>query len=759
MATSAPRLATPTRAKEAAQEVRPARQARTHLRGGAPRGDEAAAAPVTLPPPKAVAVAAAAAAAADVETAASDFDADTAFDAIPDNEEHSSGAGAQLPSAGRAGASLPSATKALVPALAPLLPAPAPRRARAPARARAAKASRQAMETPTDLLDEALAVPKASRQAMETPTDLSDEALVVPKAPKSGSVTARMLDMLDGEQQEAVEAARAEAAPAAPVAPAALGADAQAPPAVATVVASGFDADAASDAIPDGAQNGGDATVQQSSARHAGARRQPSMKARPHGGKNAAPKSGVVQQGATPLQKALPESQTQSEDKDDDDALTAWSGVQKTSGANSKPAEVVYDDDDLPQHHPRPMAADLRGGWKSFLHKHGTGNVKPPKLDADVALMESLYAGGGALPSQYSAWKPHGEAKTAAVADSKDTNDKDDESPGGISDSKKPDSDSSDDGNSNAGPIDFAQAAKELEDDSTDDASIHEKAAPPSFAQLASRTERARRGDAATAVVEGSVAAAASALLGSFADALHSPTLTRLSQARPSPGSLKELSARLRAADPLVAKRSNANEGATDLEASGDDKSTERWCVYLQHNAASAEPLKLALEAVENASDALAEADAKRNALVEEVAARTQLGRAVAQDVSSLSRVLSSEKAEASSEEDSEARAEIADVLEAARAQRTGVAKARRASLEHAQQAAAAAEKERSSREAILTSAKTRLEAARIQLVGLQKSCGQALVDVDRRHHAAHLEARAVELAAEVLSGDGPLSK
>merc|ERR1719491_789173 len=59
----------------------------------------------------------------------------------------------------------------------------------------------------------------------------------------------------------------------------------------------------------------------------------------------------------------------------------------------------------------------LEGGWQALMKKTPAQKVvKSPKLDPDVAIMESLYTKDGALPSQYTAWTPDDGPKTEPAA-------------------------------------------------------------------------------------------------------------------------------------------------------------------------------------------------------------------------------------------------------------------------------------------------------------------------------------------------------
>jgi hypothetical protein len=388
---------------------------------------------------------------------------------------------------------------------------------------------------------------------------------------------------------------------------------------------------------------------------------------------------------------------------------------------------IVYDDDDLPKHHPKPITMDLSGGWKSFL-KRGAGRKAKAKLDPDVAVMQSLYSSDGGLPSQYSAWKP-----SSANAPSLP---KEDPTPKAA---------------------DVKTNAPSLDSDSDDDGAA-------SFLQIASKERVALRADA-------SQDSAALIVLAQYAEVLQSQPLRHLAQARLSPAKLTALWQRLEAVDPLT--HPNA------VAAKGKQAQAEQWCVYFQRHEQAATPVRQAAARVENASSALAELSSSRAAMAEEVDARTQLEKTVEQDVQSLSTLLELARqgeevsrlraaAEglasgvngmseelmslgASVEAIQEGQVQLADALQAAMERRKQALEAQSAKLAELQQEEDMQQKELLKKKNEVSRRRAEVASAQKSIAGIQTSCDATLESAEKRKRVGHMEVHAIETALKVL--------
>eukprot|EP00928_Gymnodinium_smaydae_P014058 TRINITY_DN15099_c0_g2_i3.p1 TRINITY_DN15099_c0_g2~~TRINITY_DN15099_c0_g2_i3.p1 ORF type:complete len:1050 (-),score=343.88 TRINITY_DN15099_c0_g2_i3:592-3741(-) len=463
--------------------------------------------------------------------------------------------------------------------------------------------------------------------------------------------------------------------------------------------------------------------------------------------------------------------------------------------------KIVYDDDDLPKHKHLPLQAELSGGWRSLV-----GRAAPktkPKADNDVALMQSLFSGNGGLPTQYQAWKPDDNkppAPAAMVATSRSTGEDEGVDGGAAADAATRATDGASAADDDAGDADtltaapavstkrgsakrgrpgFLQAKADLEDDADDDddaapsparRSARAKRRAPAaasadagddddsmalaFTQL--RQKRSRHGSRRFAAAcqglspdaGGFRMAAAASLLQQFAAVLKSSTLKQLAQKKFGCEQLSELSQRLQAADPHGPSFLATNATATASKAARAAK-TEAWCAFFQQHAATSKPLHQAAVAAERAGDAFAAADAARGALAEEKEALTQLVRTVDQDVQSLSELVALEQ-KATQEE---GRVEMLDLLQVTLDQRSAVAEAHRQKAARVDQDLAAAERERSAKQAALTHVQASLEAVRKRMAGIRGSCEKSLAALDQWRHSAHVEARVVDFALRVVKG------
>eukprot|EP00927_Polykrikos_kofoidii_P077333 TRINITY_DN74284_c0_g1_i1.p1 TRINITY_DN74284_c0_g1~~TRINITY_DN74284_c0_g1_i1.p1 ORF type:complete len:1224 (-),score=273.79 TRINITY_DN74284_c0_g1_i1:374-3697(-) len=409
---------------------------------------------------------------------------------------------------------------------------------------------------------------------------------------------------------------------------------------------------------------------------------------------------------------------------------------------------VVYDDDDLPMHKP-PISSQFGGGWQAFVKTAAT----KPKEAPDVAMMEHLSS--SELPAQYSAWKP---------------------TPG-TSAEERPVVDA-------AVPVDQAAIATTASDDSTAEDKDFDQLATlaASFAQIsASRSGvkqtggsglfrlsallRAKPSPASTVAVDPRKVAAA-ALLKRFADVLRSSTLLQLANMQLDSGKLALLAKKLKQTDPLAHPQAPLLRGSRELQA-------KQWCSFFEEHAESSDPLKRAVGNVSAARTATTEAAGKHAALVEEIDARTQLQRTVEQDAQSLSSLLAAEEERvkaltsqvtyqtkgeqsvlsvvAAMQSIEDAHEELRDAVDSILQQRRAVAEAQRVRLVELQSEAQNAKRDFEKKKTAEESADSRLAAARKQLDSIRRSCDAAHLDFEHRRHAGHMEARAVQLALEVL--------
>jgi len=421
---------------------------------------------------------------------------------------------------------------------------------------------------------------------------------------------------------------------------------------------------------------------------------------------------------------------------------------------------VVYDDDDLPKHPHKSIAAELQGGWRSLM-KTSAHKTKKPKLDPDIAIMQSLYSDSGSLPSQYTAWSP-GEAEAKAQP----------APAAGSASSSDDSSDDSSDGDAasflqlSAVP-DFAALLKEeaAAHHTPIDALVADAvgASKPSGSAFLERS--AERFDALRV-------SAAHSLLQQYADVLKSQALSKLAKAKPSPPKLMELSKQLRAVDPL--------EHPGVIAAKGREAQAEQWCTYFRKHEGAANPVHKALAQLQASSLALANISSQRAAVSEEVDARTQLKTTLEQDVQGLSSMLTSLQAAGSSSgfatlekqlaasgramapealievgEASavwrDAHAEIADALRDAIHRRQDALAMQTTRLAALQQEAAAKDKVVALQQAQVAKAKSQVDLIRKKMQKIGVSCDATLKALEQRRHARHMEAHAVDMALKVL--------
>lgn len=421
---------------------------------------------------------------------------------------------------------------------------------------------------------------------------------------------------------------------------------------------------------------------------------------------------------------------------------------------------VIYDDDDLPKHPMKNVLNDLQGGWQSFMHKtkHVTVTAKP---DTDVQIMQSLYTSDGALPSQYTAWHPEASSGSESEAQPSPAPQEQSTTVGAdlpsVADFAK--DDDSDSGAS------FTQIASESSDPvarlirhATSEAALQNEPNEASFIEEAAVvTDEARQ-------------EAANALLAQYGDLLKSKPLQQLVQAKLSVPKLQSLWHQLQSVDPL--------SNSLISVATGKQAQAERWCRYFQSNAQSAAPVHQAVAAVEKAQNVAIEAQSRQAALVEEVAARTQLQKAMQTDIDILAKLLemtkrgedltevkslqqqvASEGAEANTLEDMDvaleqlhdSHSEIADLLELALQKRQDVYKTQQEKISELQGVVQAAKFVVSQKQADVDKAQTTLHNERQKLAAIQKSCTGVMALLEQQKHSSHMATHAVGMTLKVI--------
>eukprot|EP00411_Alexandrium_monilatum_P054927 CAMPEP_0175437836 /NCGR_PEP_ID=MMETSP0095-20121207/55693_1 /TAXON_ID=311494 /ORGANISM="Alexandrium monilatum, Strain CCMP3105" /LENGTH=395 /DNA_ID=CAMNT_0016737557 /DNA_START=60 /DNA_END=1247 /DNA_ORIENTATION=- len=386
------------------------------------------------------------------------------------------------------------------------------------------------------------------------------------------------------------------------------------------------------------------------------------------------------------------------------------------------------------------------------------GKARKPKLDPDVAIMNSLYGNDGGLPRQYTAWQPAAGDPGGSVA-----------------------AYASDDIKAAAKELDVAVAFTQLSSataglepvarligEAAKDAPGAASDNPDDRAPLVFLEEPAADSKASRASV-------ANIVLEQYSKVLRSQTLQKLARAKLSQPKLAELWQRLQKVDPLTHPGAAATAGKHQAQA-------ERWCQYFLQNEQSASPVHRAVAQVEKDGNAFAESVSQRAAMAEEKSARQQLLRTVKEDVNSLSALLNATRQEENtsaldlSKEDLTTlrlkgindmrelmsfqgaveaframHAEVADVLEAALKRRVAVLEAQEAKLANLSRDMEAADQGVKEKQAILTRSTKGVNTTQQRLEGIQSSCDTTLSGLLRRQHTGHMEAHAIEVALKVL--------
>jgi hypothetical protein len=449
---------------------------------------------------------------------------------------------------------------------------------------------------------------------------------------------------------------------------------------------------------------------------------------------------------------------------DDDDAPKPVARMTHHHGVRSPPSPpppkpsadgVVYDDDDLPRH--RTAVRRLEGGWEALM-KHDSHAARAPKLDPDVAIMESLYGKDGSLPSQYTAWTPDDVPKPAPPPPpTRVDSTENDASPGETMDleatakafAKDPES-----------AFDFLQVAADSENPvSAMISHVANAAGSISFRGSAVLLE------ASTAKIDLSRMAVASTVLAQYAEVLQSRPLKQLAKAQLKPQKLRALYQQLSNVDPLSAK--------APTQAQGRQAQAEKMCNYLESHMQAAAPVQKALTLLQNADNELGTFLASQAAIQEEADARTQLEKTVAQDVSNLKAlkgvgkqgadsfpfrlaeksmsVATAADVGASFANIEGAHAEVQDLLDTVLQKRTAVLQSQHQKLLQLKDETKQINAEVMEKTRRVAASQAEMEAIRKKLSGLSASCGMTMDALARRRHNGHMEAHAIEVTLKVL--------
>lgn len=259
----------------------------------------------------------------------------------------------------------------------------------------------------------------------------------------------------------------------------------------------------------------------------------------------------------------------------------------------------------------------------------------------------------------------------------------------------------------------------------------------------------------------------ATTMLQEFADVFQSKALHQLAKAQLDMPKLMALYQKLQAVDP-------SRHPGTMLK--GKQGEALRWCTFFESNEQSATPLHATKSQAEKAADDLAEAATRRAAILEEVAARTQLEKTVAQDMRGLSSLLEivrvpqdaslvqrqlvdqgfSGADEATIEVTmgvGAAGAEIEDVVQAAMKKRKEVQAAAQKRLAKLKAEAGTASTLWSQRNTSAARAKAAVESVEHQLNKVGAKCDGVAAQFAGRRHQSKMEIQAVVMAIRLLGG------
>lgn len=355
---------------------------------------------------------------------------------------------------------------------------------------------------------------------------------------------------------------------------------------------------------------------------------------------------------------------------------------------------------------------------------------KKAKQDTDAAIMESLYTADGSLPTQYTAWTPGSSPAPSATR-------------AAVQDAAKQFSDELNG---------FAQVSMHRLILDAASHKEHHKGTPALIQESTSNS------DSKTLWV-------ANAVLEHFGEELQSQALRQLAKARLNLPKLMALDRKLHAVDPLM------HPSTTPKGKQGD---ALRWCKYFESNEPSTPALHSTRVRAEKAADDLEEAAARRTVLLEEIAARTQLEKTVAQDMQGLSSLLQAVK---QSHDDTlvqrqladqgttdEAAAEVVNGVSAARTQledvvgsalqaRSEVQAVERKRISKLNAEVAAATEVWSQRKAAATQAQAAVKAAEQSLAKVAAKCDFTAAQFSQRQHQGHMEIRAITAAIRLLGG------
>lgn len=394
--------------------------------------------------------------------------------------------------------------------------------------------------------------------------------------------------------------------------------------------------------------------------------------------------------------------------------------------------------------------------------------------DTDADLMEHLYDNDGALPSSYTAWKPSDDdnkpaspattafANAAADFDSDDSFFQVDAEQGSTKDSSQD-------------PVSrlISLAAKRRQNFLKHSGFL----GPLSMLEESSSSQRVQEVSSSAAGVTEETINAAQLVLDMYSAVLDSPPLHQLSLSRLSVSELTDLWHKLQSVDPMT--------HPNIIAPTGQQAQAERWCQYFEENQQATAPEHAAKVQWEKAESEIADAAAKRAAILEELDARTQLQRTVSQDVRDLSALAKGVHREygamiaqlqawvqkagaqgyamtadglalrdavaAAREALSTSETEMGDLIRAAISKRSAVGAHQQAWLGKVQVDAQQSDKHWLQSTSQGSQWRSALDAAKKNLGSIEGTCDKALEDMERRRHAGRREMRAIRIALLVL--------
>merc|ERR1719311_466757 len=384
-----------------------------------------------------------------------------------------------------------------------------------------------------------------------------------------------------------------------------------------------------------------------------------------------------------------------------------------------KEADVMYDDDDLPQHHTQSFAG-LEGGWQALVKEQASKRAAK-KENSDATIMQGLYGPDGGLPTVYKAWAP-GQSFTQIAREIKRVSKSAREATPPVTQL-------------------ILEAAQE-HDEPAEASLLQEEATTMSVALITTAT----------------------AMLQQFADVLQSKALHQLAKAHLTLPKIAALFRKLDGVDPM------AHSKGFPKDKTGD---ALRWCQYFESKKMTVPPaLHVAMLQADQAADELAKTATQHAAILEEVDARTQLHNTVRQDQESLRSLLqvvqhfSEASGTAAAQREmkarggdaaamslaeiqavdmvGDARSELDDVVGAAVRKRAEVQAAQKASIAKLRGEEKVVKGKWMQQKAVVAKTQAKVDAAKKSIKKIEASCDVAVAQFLQRQHQGHMEIVAI---------------